>query len=149
MPSDRPDMPAGVLTIDSPVLGPLTLDADALYHFPLGLVGIEAARRFAVLEAERPGFFWLQSVDDPTLVFVLADPFGLVPGYAVDLPDADLAPIGPAGPDGLLVLVIVTLGDGRSSANLRAPVVLNGATRQARQIVLADDRYGITEPIAL
>ena len=150
MPTDRPDAPAGALTIDSPVLGALTLDADALYTFPLGLVGMEAARRFAVLDAERPGFSWLQSVDDPALVFVVADPFAVIPGYAVDIPDAELAPLGPATPADLLVLVIVTLGaGGAATANLRAPLVLNVATRQGRQVVLADDRLSITEPLAL
>ena len=146
MPTDRPDL----LTIDSPVLGPLTLDAAALYTFPLGLVGMEAARRFAVVAAERPGFSWLQSADDPALVFVVADPFVVVPDYAVDIPDADLAPLGAATTADLLVLAIVTLGaGGAATANLRAPVVLNVATRQGRQVVLADDRLSITAPIGL
>ena len=146
MPTDRP----AVLTIDSPVLGPLTLAVDDLFAFTAGLVGMPDHRRFALVDAGRPGLSWLQSADDPSLVFVLVDPFRMRADYAVELPDADLAPLGAARPDEVLVLAIVTLGaGGAATANLRAPVVLNLATRRGRQVVLTDDRYGVTEPVAL
>jgi flagellar assembly factor FliW len=150
----NPAMPqdAEVLTVDSPVLGPLTLDPAELYTFPIGLVGLERYHRYALVESGRPGVWWLQSVDEPSLVFVLADPFQHVASYDVDVADAELAHIGPASADQLLVLAVVTLPRGAgavATANLRAPVVLNVATRRGRQVVLTDERYSVATPIAL
>ena len=140
------------LMVDSPVLGPLTLDPAELYTFPLGLVGFERYHRFALVDSGRPGVSWLQSVEELSLVFVLADPFRYLGGYDVDVADTELAHLGPASADELLVLAVVTLprdAGAVATANLRAPVVLNVATRRGRQVVLTDDRYSVATPIAL
>jgi flagellar assembly factor FliW len=140
------------LTVDSPVLGPLTLDPAELYTFPTGLVGFERYHSYALVDSGRPGMWWLQSTEEPALVFLLADPFRHVAGYGVDVADADLAHLGPASADQLLVLAVVTLprpDAPAATANLRAPVVLNVATRRGRQVVLTDERYSVATPIAL
>jgi flagellar assembly factor FliW len=134
------------------VLGPLTLDPAELYTFPTGLVGFERYHGFALVDAGRPGVWWLQSVEEAGLVFLLVDPFRHTGGYDIDVSDADLAALGPATPDQLLVLAVVTLprADGTvATANLRAPVVVNVATRRGRQVVLTDDRYSVSTPIGL
>jgi flagellar assembly factor FliW len=64
----------------------------------------------------------------------------------------ELAHLGPGSADDLLVLAVVTLprgNDAAATANLRAPVVVNLATRRGRQVVLTDDRYSVATPIAL
>jgi flagellar assembly factor FliW len=121
-----------------------------VYEFPAGLYAFAGARRFALVPAGREGLFWLQSLDDAALVFLLADPFAHRADYVADLPDADVGALGATGAPGeLAVLAIVTLPaerGGTPTVNLRAPVVLHAHTRLGRQLVLQDDRWGMTEP---
>jgi flagellar assembly factor FliW len=142
----------GMVTLDSAVLGELAVPSASVYTLPTGLVGFERYTRFALVPAGREGVLWLQSAEEPGLAFVLADPFRAVPGYAADIPDPELAPLGAGGEGDFVVLVVVTLSGTAgvpATANLRAPLVFNVVTRRARQIVLPDDRLGTAEPIQL
>ena len=55
-----------------------------MIQVPQGLLGFSGCTRFCLLE---PGtdaaFFWLQSLDDPNLAFVVTDPALFVPDYSV------------------------------------------------------------------
>ena len=140
------------VTVESALLGPVVVPAESVFTLPGGLLGLERYTRFALVPSGREGVFWLQSTEEPALAFVLADPVRLAADYAADLPDADAAAIGAARPEDVLLLAIVTLGGappGGATANLRAPLFFNTATRRGRQVVLADDRFGTAEPITL
>jgi flagellar assembly factor FliW len=139
------------MTVESALLGEIVVPEGSLFTIPAGLLGLERYTRFALVPAGRDGVFWLQSAEEPGLAFVLADPFRLVAGYSAELPDADVAAIGAERPEDVMLLAVVTLpGEGRGmTANLRAPLALNVATRVGRQVVLPDDRYGTAEPVQL
>jgi flagellar assembly factor FliW len=140
-----------MLDVRSDLLGTIPVPADELYSFAGGLFGFEGCRRFVLVSAGREGLFWLQSAEVETLAFLLADPFVHHPGYAPDLPDADLAHIDVTAADELLVLCIVTLAQPprECTVNLQAPVAFNTRTRQARQVVLSDESHGVRQPIVL
>ena len=137
-----------VVTIDSAVLGRVAVPAASVHELPAGLIGFERHTRFALVPAGREGLYWLQSLQEPGLAFVLADPFQLAPGYAAELADADAAAIGAARAEDVMLLAVVTLGT-MPTVNLRAPLAFNVATRRARQVVLADDRLSTAEPVTL
>src|SRR5690348_8807660 len=82
------------ITIQSDVLGPVSLPATELWHFPVGLYGFPECKQFALIPAGRDGVFWLQSATHRQLAFLLIDPFTFFDGYAVDLSAADLSRIG-------------------------------------------------------
>ena len=139
------------LTVDSALLGPLEIRTDTVLKFPAGLPGFVALRDFALVETQRDELVWLQSVDDPALSFLLADPFTVVPGFEVELPAPDLAALGVANAaDALLVLVVVQLEGGAPvSANLQSPIVIDRAGRHGRQVVLPDSAWGMHHPITI
>jgi len=133
------------LTIESDVIGPVTVTTADLWELPAGLYGFPECHGFALLPAGREGAFWLQSTTHRGLAFLLVDPFVFFPGYEVDLSSADLARIGTAEPTEIIVLAIVTLPSTPHeawSANLQGPVVLNVAARQGYQCIIANDRFG-------
>lgn len=145
-------MAAGeTLMMDSALLGALEIRADTVLTFPAGLPGFVALRDFALVETQRDELVWLQSVDDPALTFLLADPFVVVPGFEIELPAPDLAALAGAGAaDALLVLVVVQLEGGAPvSANLQSPVVIDRAGRRGRQVVLPDSKWGMHHPITI
>jgi flagellar assembly factor FliW len=140
---------ADFVQLSSVLLGPLEIRPETIFTFPAGLPGFVSLRNFALVETQRDDLVWLQSVDDPELTFLLADPFALVPGFEVDLPPADLAAFG-AAEGALLVLAVAQLEGGVPvTANLQSPIVLDRDRRLGRQVVLPDSRYGMTHPITI
>lgn len=129
------------LNVPTRLFGPLAIPLESCYDFSLGLPGFPELRTFALLAAAPSGLHWLQSVDDPTLAFLLIDPARLVP-------DFDRRGMR-AGPEDL-VLAIVTLPSEQgapATANLQAPLLLDPATRTARQCILERSPWGFHHPV--
>jgi flagellar assembly factor FliW len=144
--------PEPTMLVESALLGALEAPADALITFPTGLVGMPQYRTFVLVDAPREGMYWLQSVDEPGLTFLLADPFPRVPGYAVHLTPDDVGALHAARADDIAVLAIITLparrGDA-ATANLQAPLALNFAARLGRQLVIPESEYGVREVVEI
>ena len=115
------------------------------------LPGFPGHRDYVLVPAEDGGrLFWLQSVagDGPRFLAVPASAY--FPEYAPRLPDAacDELGLGDVADARLYCLVTVPDGDVASAtANLRAPVVVNPAAHQARQVVLLDPAHPIRRPL--
>ena len=114
--------------------------ADRILTFPHGLIGFPDARRFALLASDRPAspFRSLACLDVPGLRFVVCEPASVGTTYGPELRAEDAA-----------VLVIVTVpGDGRPmTANLMAPLVVDGRTGRGRQVVLDGGCYSTRHPL--
>ena len=139
--------------IASALLGPVIAPAEARYAFPAGLYGFEACCGYVLVPAGRPALFWLQSTEEPGLVFLLAEPGQFFPQHEIDVPGHELESLaGPAAHAAEFVaFVIVTLGDepGAATANLQAPLVLHTASRTGRQVVLDDGHQRVRVPLAI
>lgn len=153
--SAAPDPAASAPTphvIPSVVLGDIDVLPEQLLHFPEGLHGFPAETAFALVPAARDGFWWLQSAREAGLAFLLVDPFLAAAGYELDLSEGDQQFLALTDPADALVLSIVTLpatpGE-PATTNLRGPLVVNVATRVARQVVSRHEAYDFHTPIAL
>lgn len=122
-----------------------------LLTFTEPLPGFPRYRDYALVPADAGGLlYWLQSVspDGPRFLAVPAASF--FPDYAPVLPVAacDELELADAAEAGLYCLVTVPDGDvGAATANLRAPLVVNPVTHQARQLVLTDGAYPIRQAL--
>lgn len=128
-----------MIRIASRLFGPLEVPLAECYTMPEGMLGFAGERRFVLLPAAARGVFWLQSLDDGGLIFLVVDPFEFVPGYEVDLPE-----LPEQSAARTLVLSIVTLPRGRGeecTVNLQGPLVFDLRDRGATQVVLNDSRY--------
>lgn len=138
--------------IASLVLGELEVLPEQLLHFPEGLHGFPGETAFALVPAARDGFWWLQSAQEAGLAFLLVDPFLAAAGYELDLSEGDQQFLALTDPADALVLSIVTLPalpTQPATTNLRGPLVVNVATRVARQVVSRHEAYDFHTPIAL
>ena len=131
--------------VRSDLLGTFTIRPESAIEFPNGLLGFEDFRRFAFVRAGTDTAFWLQSLDNSGLVFLLVDPFVHFANYVVDVPAADSHELGAKDAGDIAVLVIVTLPQAgeRPTANLQGPIVLNPGMRRAKQIICRDADYGV------
>jgi flagellar assembly factor FliW len=123
--------------------GVIEVDERQRIEFPLGLFGFESYRDFALLDADRQPFYWLQSLEVQDLAFILVNPFLFRPDYELDIGDGELKEIGISSPDKALVFSIVTVppDGGPMTANLQGPLVINRELRIGKQAVLADARW--------
>ncbi|MFQ5537922.1 MAG: flagellar assembly protein FliW [Gemmatimonadota bacterium] len=136
--------------IDSKLLGSLVVPREQIFGFSEGILGFPDARTFALIPAEREGFFWLQSLEWAALTFLLVDPFRFVENYSVDMGRYELGDLYPDDEGHLLVLSILTLPrrpDGVPTANLQGPLAFNLVQKKARQVVLEKSSFGLRFPI--
>lgn len=110
-----------------------------------GLYGFGGKERFALIEhgPESP-FFWLQSLDEAGLAFVVMSPTLFRPDYAPAISRADLADLGIEDVKDALVLVLVVIPEDprKMTANLQGPLVIHRGTRIGRQLISNDPAHG-------
>jgi len=115
-----------------------------------GLPGFRHLRRFLLIESdELAPLKFLQSLEEPFLSFPLIDPRIVVPDYRADIDETGREGLELEEPKNALVYCIVTLAERpeNSTANLRAPLVINTANMRAGQFILQGAEYSVTEPL--
>jgi flagellar assembly factor FliW len=92
----------------------------------------------------------LRSIEAPDVSFVVAVPAAFFPDYTVELDDSSCEHLGLDAQDDALVLVILTVGAdvAHTTANLLAPVVINGRTREAFQVILSGSDWPVRAAVA-
>ena len=131
--------------------GEVTIPKSRVLSFPRGLVGMPSAKNFVFLHQEDANspFFWMQSVDDPRLAFVVCEPQLFFPGYTVPLSGEEQQFLGiQKAEDGTACVILVVPSDPREiTANLRGPIIINSDQRVGVQLVLAGDEYPTRAPL--
>ncbi|MBN1687324.1 MAG: flagellar assembly protein FliW [Spirochaetales bacterium] len=123
--------------------GDIEVDERQRLHFPQGILGFENLNSFVLLDATQPPFYWLQSLDEPEIAFVLMNPVFFKPDYAPDVSPDDLEDIGITGPDDQLVFAIVTIPKEQQlmTANLQGPIIVNKRSKMGRQAISHNPRW--------
>ena len=134
------------MKINTSRFGELEVSEDQIFNFPMGLLGFASSKSFVIidLESQKP-FKWLQSVDDPSTAFVLADPLYVDSTYCAVIRRTDLIPLGEFEDDHLVLSIILTVTDRPEdiTANLCAPLIFNLVNRRGMQYVLNDQKYPV------
>ncbi len=122
--------------------GVIEIAEDRVITFPKGLLGFPERTRFCLLE---PGddacFFWLQSLDEPSLAFVVTDPALFVPDYSVPIRKEQMGELELSRLEDAQVFVIVNRVEDHLTGNLQGPLVVNTLSRVGEQVVLAEKRW--------
>ncbi len=120
--------------------GQVEIDERQVITLPKGLLGFESFSSWALLDSSQAPFYWLQSLDDSDLAFVILDPTLFRPDYKPDLSPADIDLIGSPKDEELLVFAIVTIPEDANlmTANLQGPLVINRNTRRGLQSIQTD-----------
>lgn len=133
------------MLFNSSLLGEVEVDENTIITFEHGLPAFEHCTRFKLFhDADRanPRVYWLQSLDNPDVLFSVTDPNQMGIRYEVSLDDADVATLGLSRPEDAMVLLIIyreldteepnpVLSQLR--ANVRNPLILNLATQRGMQ----------------
>lgn len=123
-------------------LGEQKISLDRVLRFPRGLLGYEDKRDFVLLQIrEEVPFLVLQSLEDPGLGLMVADPYSFMDSYSVRLSDSEQAMLNVDSPGQVSVLVTVSIPAGKpeeTCLNLLGPVVINHEARLGLQVPQAE-----------
>lgn len=128
--------------------GVIDIAEDRVITFPKGLLGFPQCHRFCLLEpGEDACFFWLQSLDDEDLAFVVTDPSLFVSDYAVQIRPEQMASLELKDLADAQVFVIVNKVDQTLTGNLQGPLIVNTLTHAGEQMVLAEKKWTTRHPL--
>ena len=130
--------------------GSLEIDDRQRIIFPQGILGFEKLKNYVLLDAEQPPFYWLQSIDDVDVAFVLIDPHLFRRDYTLDIDPGDFEEIGASGEDEVLVFAIVTIPSDTSqmTANLQGPIIVDKQTKVGRQCISMNPNWRVRHIVA-
>lgn len=129
--------------------GEVEYDPDNLLVFPAGLIGFPTLHSFIVMPNRKQGpLFWIQSVDDPEIAFVLTDPTNFFLTYEVKPDNAERSSLQISQDDECYVMVVVTVPpDQNITLNLAAPILFAPKSNRAIQVILENTDYQSRTPL--
>lgn len=128
--------------------GVIDIAEDRVITFPKGLLGFSSYTRFCLLEpGQEACFFWLQSLDEPGLAFVVTDPSLFVRDYSVPIRPEQMVELKLGTLEDAQVFVVVNKVDQTLTGNLQGPLVINTVSKQGEQMVLAEKRWTTRHPL--
>lgn len=129
--------------------GEVRYDPENTIHFPEGLIGFESLRDFIVMPNKKNGpLFWIQSVEDPDIAFVLTDPTNFFLDYKVVPNESERAKLKMKKGDDCYALSVVTVPPDRQiTFNLLAPILFAPITNRALQVIIENSAYQTRTPL--
>ena len=139
------------MEIQTTRFGDVEIDENLIITLSEGVLGFEDLKRYIILDhfdKESP-FKWLQSVEDPSLAFVITDPLIFVPGYKAKISKEEVKSIELSDAGKALIVVIVNIKRDHSeiTVNLQGPLVINPEKKLAKQVVIRESDYSVRHVI--
>ncbi len=139
------------LTLNTARFGEIEYAEEDIITMKSGMIGFESAQKFLIIN-HKPGsnFRWFQNIEEPGLAFLIIEAQHYMPDYAPSVAASQLDELKINENTPRLVYTVVTIPRGKPedmTINLAGPIVINTETRQARQIVVEDSRYGLKHPV--
>ncbi len=126
--------------------GQLTIGNLEKVTIPGGILGFPEYKEFCLVD---PGddtlILWLQSLDNPEIVFPILEPKIFRTAYTARLSAAELRELRLENINQSAVFSILTIPEDVTlmTANLKAPLVINLKEQVAKQVVLQENEYSV------
>lgn len=110
------------------------------------LPGFSSLEKFAIIEneADMP-FTYLQSLEDVSICFIITLPAFVVGSYDINVSDETVEKLKIEKPEDVEVYVILAVPENikNTTANLKAPIIINKKNNKALQEILENSEYSI------
>lgn len=138
------------MIINTRLFNEVMVDDEKNLNFPGGIIGFPDLQNFVLIHDEEKSegsIRWMQSIEEPNFAMPVIDPLIVCPDYNPQVEEDLLKRLGEFTENDLLVLVTITVPHDltKMTVNLKAPFVINTATRKACQIIVED--YEVKFPI--
>ncbi|MGG3571606.1 flagellar assembly protein FliW [Bacillus gobiensis] len=124
--------------------GETAIHEEQILSFDNGMPGFLDEKKFVILPlSEESPFVVLQSVSTKELAFIVTSPFVFFKDYEFDLDETTTELLELEASEDVEVIVLLTIEDpfDKTTANLKAPVVVNRKKMLAKQVILQDNNY--------
>ena len=137
------------MKIESTRFGSVEIRDDAVIEFPEGIIGLPGTRYALIAQNEGSSFYWLHSVDDPSVALPVTQPWLFFPAYDVQVSDEDSAKLGLEAPEHADVFCVVRAAHSLEdfTINLRGPIVVHASRRLGRQVINEAGDYAVRQPL--
>lgn len=124
--------------------GEITVKEDEIINFDVPLSGLPNSKRYVVVSNDEDLlFYWLQSVDEPTLSLCLIDVFKVMPDYNPEVPEFKVMALadGEVNLDDVKTynILVIPKDVENMTVNLLAPIIINNKTRKGAQLITSND----------
>jgi len=134
------------MIISTTRFGEIDIPDEKIINMPKPVLGFEQLKKYCIIEREdcRP-FLWYQSIDDPSVAFVIVNPLFFYPEYRIEVNPRELEELKIHNVETVETYVIVTVPTDprRMSVNLQGPVVISTESCLAKQLILVNSDYRI------
>ena len=137
------------MVAETKFFGTIDIEDDKIIHFPMGIIGFENLKNFALIydsdREERSNISWLQSMEEPLMVMPVINPMDITESYTPIIEDELIKNIGNPADADLLILVSMSIPSDltKMTANLMAPFIINTVERKAMQVIVNNEDYPI------
>ncbi|MBF0357701.1 MAG: flagellar assembly protein FliW [Magnetococcales bacterium] len=120
--------------------GVLEFNEDEIIVIEDGLLGFPLSKNFLLFPyGQDSSFFWLQSVDEAEIAFIVVNPFDFFSDLEFEIDDADAEVLDLGRSEDVETFTLVTIPEGRPEemrTNLAGPVIVNTINRKGKQVLL-------------
>ena len=130
--------------------GTIDVQEEQVLTLSEGMLGFSECSRYVLMDDEiGEPFMWMQSLDIPSLAFVVIDPAVILPSFHFSVKKDQIKALETSNVDDLQVHVIVTMAANilDVTVNLQGPIVINKEKRVGQQIVLNDPNFSTRHPL--
>ncbi len=131
------------MKINTVRFGELEMEEQKVINFVSGPMGFENMTKWVLIDNGLLG--WLQSVEDPELAFVVANPFEFYGDYEFEINESEMKNLAVINNADVTVLSIVSVPPKveNMTINLLAPIVINYKEQKAKQVILSNNKYSV------
>lgn len=128
--------------INTTNFGKIEIDDNKIINFTETILGFEEYSRFTIIDnLEDDIFYWLQSVDEPNLSFIMINPSEFINEYNISFSQKIQQRLGLKKDSDMVIYTIVVIEQltGNIRTNLKAPIIINAENNKAGQVILDED----------
>ncbi|MGM0370368.1 MAG: flagellar assembly protein FliW [Bacillota bacterium] len=133
------------MKIETTRFGEIDIVEERIVEFVVGPYGFEEQMQYTLLADEESPFFWLQSISEPDLAFVVTEPWIFCEDYEFELGDEIKSKLKLKDKENVTVLNMVVIPENKrqTTMNLKSPIIINQENKLAKQIILEEEDYPI------
>ena len=130
--------------------GEVDIEDEKILTFDNGIMGFEDMKRWTLIYDIEKGsegtISWFQSLDMAELALPVINPYTVTAVYEPVVEDELLKPLGEFKDEELVTLLTITIPSedpSKTTANFRAPILINPVNRKGIQVIVNNEDYPI------
>ena len=130
--------------------GEVDIEDEKILTFDNGIMGFEDMKRWTLIYDIEKGsegpISWFQSLDMAELALPVISPYTVTAVYEPVVEDELLKPLGEFKDEELVTLLTITIPSedpSKTTANFRAPILINPVNRKGIQVIVNNEDYPI------